>query len=41
VKTQAHAAVPTASSERDWWLRILAVFQAPYAVFAALRDDSD
>ncbi|MGH3007458.1 MAG: YIP1 family protein [Gaiellaceae bacterium] len=30
-----------ASPERLWWLRTLAVFQAPRAVFAALRDDSD
>jgi hypothetical protein len=29
------------SAEREWWLRALAVFQAPRAVFAALRDDSD
>ncbi|MGH3029533.1 MAG: Yip1 family protein [Gaiellaceae bacterium] len=29
-----------ASPERQWWLRTLAVFQAPRAVFAALRDDS-
>jgi hypothetical protein len=27
--------------ERDWWLRTLLVLQAPRAVFAALRDDSD
>jgi hypothetical protein len=27
-------------SERAWWLRALAVLQAPTAVFAALRDDS-
>jgi hypothetical protein len=27
--------------ERDWWLRTLAVFLSPRAVFAALRDDSD
>jgi hypothetical protein len=27
--------------EREWWLRTLAVFQSPRAVFAALRDDSD
>jgi hypothetical protein len=27
--------------ERDWWLRVLAVFQAPRTVFAGLRDDSD
>ncbi|MGH3091593.1 MAG: Yip1 family protein, partial [Gaiellaceae bacterium] len=29
------------SPERQWWLRTLAVYQAPRAVFAALRDDSD
>jgi hypothetical protein len=28
------------SPEREWWLRTLAVFQSPRAVFAALRDDS-
>lgn len=35
--------MPAAESslERQWWLRTLAVFQAPRAVFAALRDDSD
>lgn len=27
--------------EREWWLRTLAVFQSPQAVFAALRNDSD
>lgn len=27
--------------ERAWWLRTLAVFQSPRAVFEALRDDSD
>lgn len=27
-------------SEKRWWLRTLAVFQAPRPVFAALRDDS-
>jgi hypothetical protein len=26
--------------DREWWLRTLAVFQAPRAVFAALRSDS-
>jgi hypothetical protein len=31
---------PSASQQRDWWLRALAVFQSPRAVFAALRDDS-
>lgn len=30
-----------ASAEKEWWLRALAVFQSPAAVFAALRDDSD
>ncbi|HYY32911.1 MAG TPA: Yip1 family protein [Gaiellaceae bacterium] len=30
----------TASMERDWWLRALAVVQSPRAVFAALRTDS-
>lgn len=37
------ANAPAAGSrhEREWWLRALAVFQAPRAVFAALRDDSD
>jgi hypothetical protein len=30
----------TRSAERDWWLRTLAIFQSPRAVFAALRDDS-
>lgn len=32
---------PPPSPERQWWLRTLAVLQAPRAVFAALRDDSD
>lgn len=27
--------------ERDWWLRTLAVFQAPKAVFESLRNDSE
>ena len=27
--------------EKEWWLRTLAVFQSPRAVFAALRDQSD
>jgi hypothetical protein len=30
-----------ASLERDWMMRTLVVLQAPRAVFAALRDDSD
>jgi hypothetical protein len=30
-----------ASPERQWWLRTLAIFQSPRAVFAALRDDSN
>ena len=33
-------AEPSGSEQRDWWLRALAVFQSPHAVFAALRDDS-
>jgi hypothetical protein len=37
----ADPAVTRASPEREWWLRTLAVFQSPRAVFAALRDDSD
>jgi hypothetical protein len=28
------------SLDREWWLRTLAVFQAPRAVFAALRNES-
>jgi hypothetical protein len=32
--------VTGASAEKEWWLRALAVFQSPSAVFAALRDDS-
>ena len=34
------AAEPAPSSQREWWLRTLAVFQSPTAVFTALRDDS-
>ncbi|MGH2922279.1 MAG: Yip1 family protein [Gaiellaceae bacterium] len=34
------AAEPASSPQRDWWLRALAVFQTPRAVFAAIRDDS-
>jgi hypothetical protein len=37
----ADAPVVESGPERQWWLRTLAVFQAPRAVFAALRDDSD
>jgi Yip1 domain len=29
-----------ASLDREWWLRTLAIFQAPRAVFAALRNNS-
>lgn len=36
----ADPAVTRASPEREWWLRTLAIFQSPRAVFAALRDDS-
>jgi hypothetical protein len=32
---------PEPSADRLWWLRALAVLQAPRVVFAALRDDSD
>ena len=38
-----NAEAPTAakpSPEKQWWLRTLAVFQSPRAVFAALRDES-
>jgi hypothetical protein len=31
----------SASLERDWWLRLGLVFQAPRTVFAWLRDDTD
>jgi hypothetical protein len=31
---------PATTLDRDWWLRTLAIFQAPGAVFAALRNDS-
>ena len=31
---------PKASPEKRWWLRTLAIFQAPRPVFAALRDES-
>ncbi len=33
-------AEPAPSQQREWWLRALAVFQSPRAVFAAMRDDS-
>jgi hypothetical protein len=35
------SSVEPASLEREWLLRALVVLQAPRAVFAALRDDSD
>jgi hypothetical protein len=38
-----HAEAPTApkrSADREWWLRTLAIFQSPRAVFEALRDES-
>jgi hypothetical protein len=31
----------SASLHKDWWLRALAVFQAPRPVFAALRNESE
>jgi hypothetical protein len=34
------AAEPRAPSQREWWLRTLAIFESPRTVFAALRDDS-
>jgi hypothetical protein len=37
----APASTAKPSLERAWWLRTLAVFQSPRAVFAALRDDSE
>jgi hypothetical protein len=37
----AQASATRADLERAWWLRALAVFQSPAAVFAALRDDSE
>jgi hypothetical protein len=36
----AQAPAADADLGKQWWLRTLAVFQAPRAVFAALRDDS-
>ena len=36
VNAEAHAAKP--SPEKQWWLRTLAICQAPRPVFAALRD---
>lgn len=39
MNANARAAQP--SAEKQWWLRTLAVFQAPRQVFAALRDDSN
>lgn len=39
MSANAHSAAKT-SPERRWWLRTLAVFQAPRPVFAALRDES-
>ena len=35
------AAEPAPSRQREWWLRTLAIFQSPTAVFTALRDDSN
>jgi hypothetical protein len=31
---------PKQSADREWWLRTLAIFQSPWAVFEALRDES-
>jgi hypothetical protein len=41
VDAQAPVAGPEQTLEREWWLRTLSIFQAPRAVFGALRDDSD
>jgi hypothetical protein len=40
---EPRGAAPAArmSAERAWWLRTLAIFQSPRAVFTALRDESD
>ena len=40
MNAQVHPA-RRAPPEKQWWLRTLAVFQSPSAVFAAMRDDSD
>ena len=32
--------VPKPSPDREWWLRTLAIFQSPRAVFEGLRDES-
>ena len=40
MKVEAPAA-RRASVEKEWWVRTLAVFQSPRAVFAALRNDAD
>ena len=34
------AAEDRPSLQREWWLRLLGIFQSPRSVFAALRDDS-
>jgi hypothetical protein len=39
VSANAHPAAKQ-SPEKRWWLRTLAIFQAPRPVFAALRDES-
>jgi hypothetical protein len=31
---------PKQNADREWWLRTLAIFQSPRAVFEALRDES-
>jgi hypothetical protein len=40
-ETRGVASAAQMSAERAWWLRTLAIFQSPRAVFAALRDDSE
>jgi hypothetical protein len=39
VDAEAPTATPP-SADREWWLRTLAIFQSPRAVFEALRDES-
>jgi hypothetical protein len=40
VDAPTREAVDQATLDREWWLRTLAIFQSPRAVFAALRSDA-
>jgi hypothetical protein len=40
MEAQSREATPGGDADREWWLRTLAVFQAPRATFAALRSES-